>query len=307
MMTTEQKRQIDEYMRLAPPLDDESWSDVVEHNGYEYRISSKGYVYKMPWAETMKNGKIRHKKGFLLRPLIDRIGTLRVDGGLEVLHNVIYSYYKGEFKAQAFRIRHKDGNKFNNDINNLYKETAEEIFFDADENLSEKEYLQKYYRITTDGRVFRKSDGVELKACNGPKNYMIIRLKAPKFSKNKDRRKPYKIHRLVAMFYLDDYSDDLQVNHINGNKHDNRVDNLEMVTNQENVIHAYKYLDSSYRRHVLSERNSTPVIEITTGRKFKSQKEAAIVLGVNPSSISFSVLHGRVLQNGYRFKYVDKQ
>lgn len=42
------------------------------------------------------------------------------------------------------------------------------------------------------------------------------------------------------MAFLDDYSEELQVNHIDGNKLNNSVDNLEMVTGKENVLHSIK-------------------------------------------------------------------
>ena len=47
-------------------------------------------------------------------------------------------------------------------------------------------------------------------------------------------------HRIIAEQFLLDFSDDLLVNHIDGIKHNNEVSNLEMVTCQENVIHAWK-------------------------------------------------------------------
>jgi hypothetical protein len=57
------------------------------------------------------------------------------------------------------------------------------------------------------------------------------------------RQHTIKIHRLVAEAFLGPRPPGAQVNHIDGDKTNNRIDNLEWVTNQENSWHAYRVID----------------------------------------------------------------
>lgn len=58
--------------------------------------------------------------------------------------------------------------------------------------------------------------------------------------KNDEHRKSYLVHRLVGLLFIPREEGKDFINHIDGNKHNNCVDNLEWCTKSENQIHAWK-------------------------------------------------------------------
>lgn len=86
-------------------------------------------------------------------------------------------------------------------------------------------------KIRSNGRLDNRK-GRKLKPARDKDGYLRITLTS------NGKRKSYFIHRLVARVFLDGYDEKLQVNHKNGIKDDNKVENLEMVTLQENIKHS---------------------------------------------------------------------
>lgn len=57
---------------------------------------------------------------------------------------------------------------------------------------------------------------------------------------NKMGRKQFRAHRLIAITFISNIEDKSYINHINGIKTDNRIQNLEWCTPKENIHHAWK-------------------------------------------------------------------
>jgi hypothetical protein len=117
-----------------------------------------------------------------------------------------------------------------------------------------KDLILKYYDVTICGQVFRKKDKSKVVFSKDNKGYLKARVYIPELSKHEDKRKPLRQHRIVAACFLENYSEQLQVNHKNGVKHDNRVCNLEMVTAKENTRHGWSLEHREKRIELLKKR-----------------------------------------------------
>ena len=121
------------------------------------------------------------------------------------------------------------------------------IGFEDSYILSDKGEIFSKDRMCTDAigrKRFRK--GVKINPDIAPNGYYRVTL-----SKNGSKKQVY-LHRLLANHFIPNPNNLPQVNHKDGNKLNCNLDNLEWVTNQENVIHAYK---NGLIRHVCGEKH----------------------------------------------------
>ena len=138
------------------------------------------------------------------------------------------------------------------------------------------------YSVTEDGKIINNKTNRELKPILGNVGYYQVSLC------NSGKIKNVSIHRLVASAFLSNDENKREVNHINGIKTDNRIENLEWNTSSENRQHAFdtglkKYTER--QRRINSELFSKPVLDTQTGIFYDSCKEASKILSFNQNTL----------------------
>lgn len=136
------------------------------------------------------------------------------------------------------------------------------------------------YFIREDGLVWSLNKHRFLSPCPHTQGYHTVHLC------NKGKVKTHFIHRLVAEAFLDK-TVNTEVNHIDGDKQNNHVQNLEWVTHSENKLHALKLgLADSGERHKNSKLTDAQVIEIRELKGKMSQSNIARKYGVSQTHVS---------------------
>uniref|UniRef100_A0A6C0IEV8 HNH nuclease domain-containing protein n=1 Tax=viral metagenome TaxID=1070528 RepID=A0A6C0IEV8_9ZZZZ len=147
------------------------------------------------------------------------------------------------------------------------------------------------YCVSTLGRFKNKKNVIMSDYKPHHSGYIYVRVNINK----------YALHRLVAQTFINNLENKPVVNHIDGNKTNNSVSNLEWMTSSENNLHNHKIgLTKGNKRKIIqydSEMN-----EIKT---FDAIKEASKELNICYSSIKAVLYKKQNTAGGFIFKYLD--
>ena len=156
------------------------------------------------------------------------------------------------------------------------------------------------YEVSNTGFVRNKTTKYILKGRETINGYLQVSLKID--NKNKFMNKY--IHRLVAQFWLDNIDNKKEVNHIDGNKKNNNILNLEWVTAKENSNHRVNVLNKKItdNKRVGMFNKQNQLIQT-----FNSVKQAGQYFGKSRVNIDNALKHKNNQQTayGYIWEYLN--
>lgn len=157
------------------------------------------------------------------------------------------------------------------------------------------------YKVSNAGKVMTTKTRRILSPAIDERGYERVCL----FKADRDRR--YKVHRLVAITFVPNPEGKQQVNHKDGNKRNNCVDNLEWVTNEENMRHSRENgLHEGHQRFCNSKKKRVIATHIESGHEIAFDSILSAGKAIGTSHIP-QVLQGlRYEAKGYTFRYAKE-
>lgn len=276
------------------------------------------------------------EEGIIKNMKTGRIMTIN-NGNVQLyINGKHYGRSVGKIVAEAFLekpnekclVNHKDGNRMNNrvenlewitnqqNVNNIWEKRRANNTTNAGKTLVKKKQeniveannyvLQNDEKqIELDGELIPYSISKDGKVRNLKTNrflsgsilhsYRYINFRWEGKQKNKS------VHQLVALAFLDNPNHYTIVDHINGDRLDNRVENLRWVSAKENMKKASEETNAWGFREVGEFDEEGNML-----RKFANASAAARAIGILPGSMRNSIRRNGKCYNGLRYKYLEE-
>lgn len=147
--------------------------------------------------------------------------------------------------------------------------------------------LKDIYTINSDGEVYSDVSGIMKTRNKGNTEYQIIN-----FMTVDGKKKTFRLHRLVLLAFSPiNNPENMEVNHIDGNKKNNKLDNLEWCSSSQNQKHAFTNGLQKPRRGEKSNFSKLTPNQIKQifdlKKQGKTQKEISDIIGCTRSNISY--------------------
>ena len=249
---------------------DGDWVDIPGYEGL-YQITPAGLVWSVPRIVDRCTGRPNVIRGKLLNVTVDAAGYCSValtDSAHKtkkyLLHRLVAQTFIPNPRGYKY-VDHKDRNPKNNAVSNLEwvaqsvsYSRPKQVHTHIDSKLSTdqlrevQDLLGEHFNDSGEWKFASIDSTLDYAICSSGK-YLIqlsgknrrnanISPKIIKFALTKDgylRCSHGLLHRIVAEAFLSDWDEDLTVNHIDGDKLNNDISNLEMLPNAENIRHYF--------------------------------------------------------------------
>lgn len=303
----------------------EEWRPVVGFDGF-YEVSSGGKIRSIGREAIKANGQhvTYSGKELSLKPRNDGYVMVNLcrDGIVtkRLVHNLVAEAFLDN-PSNLPSVKHLNGLRNDNRAENLCWVSLEEVakrrasgggrnvikpyVRESVESLPNEQWAdvkgyESLYRVSTCGRVFSIVSSKILKPSCHKKGYLYVSLSKDGIAKS------LKVHRLVAEAFLENPNNYPMVNHLDENKANNSVENLEWCDNRYNVNYG-----TGLQRGAVTR--GKPVLQFDLNgnliRRWNTTREAARFLGVSHNNISCACRrvkyyeHGRAC--GYKWVYEE--
>lgn len=281
----------------------ELWKPLID--GYE--ISNLGHIRSMDrWVHNSGNPN----GGYYLKSRlmkIDSSGHIYLNNKNFIIDEEVCNHFIRPLQEHEFVV-HIDGRSDNNEVSNLVIRCSTDFG-------SDWRYIPGFdnkYQVSREGcvRRIRHYSGKQLfrelimTTKTDEDGYLRVSL-----TSDRNHSREYGIHQLVALAFIPNPDNLPCVNHIDGNKLNNSVNNLEWCTVEYNNQHANQIGLRPHRiyedRSAVKLRLSKPVRCEQTGQTYPSCIEAERQLNLGSTAVWHSIHYNTPTKQGYTFSYIE--